>query len=222
MAKEARKKALERRKGRPLRDAFDFKHLQAFLGLVNTSCPVANARIRISFILLACYGFRIGQFGLFTIGNLRELYYGSGTRMEAIKSRKREFIEMPKIRQVKQWLQFVQDDIDIILKSGPDDQLFYPCSREPQAFQNRQLNKILKLCVSLGSETACAQLHKVQYTSHSFRIGLVTRITEAHGIDTARRVANHSDIATTQHYLRNTFNKKQLFSVLRDIIQAPS
>jgi site-specific recombinase XerD len=61
-------------------------------------------------------------------------------------------------------------------------------------YLTERINKYLKIV---------SQKTGKHFTSHSFRIGLITALIDTTGISMACKIAGHSDIKTTELYNRN-------------------
>lgn len=81
--------------------------------------------------------------------------------------------------------------MNYFVKTQPFDKRAYQL--DPKTYLNR-LNRFL---------TAAGILFHKNLKTHSFRIGLVTRITAVAGLETAKEFVGHESVATTYRYNRN-------------------
>ena len=58
--------------------------------------------------------------------------------------------------------------------------------------------------------------------THSFRIGVINRVTQEFGIEQARELANRASVATTQIYLRTNVSERKANQIISRTMKAPS
>lgn len=208
-ALEARRQKRKNQKKKPLRDPFTFELFPKALEVAQRKEPLTTAKLRFGLVIMSCYGVRIGQILEMTIGQLRELWAGTGTKVRAIKTSADKEILMPRTLEVKHWLQKIEADINILLNSGKDENLIVNLSRE---HYTREINKILDAVIPKPT---------MVLKSHSMRINMINTITQTQGIEVARVLANHSTISTTQKYVRTELSERKLRTILKQVIPTP-
>lgn len=204
-----RKQAKENRKSQPLRDALDLDDLRTVFACVEGRFDYVNQRDRIAFLLLYLTGFRFGSLMFVIIGHIRQFLLTKRSITLRVEKDKGGTAVMtyqytPAFNPI---VDMIKTDILKYCAKKDFRKLAFPQNKTTYDYR---LNKILKKAGIIRGKTL---------KTHSFRIGVVTRITAAAGIHVASQFAGHRNIATTALYNRNILPVAQQKEVLTKAIQ---
>lgn len=161
-----------------------------------------NAQSRIMFTFMLNTGCRAGEICNLKMSDISE----DGSIVINGKGSKQRTLAMSDgLRQIM--------EVWFTLRDKNNEYIFYPTSGEmniEKKLKREAVNERIKTAVS---KTDISAERKSRITAHKTRSTLITRVIEQHGIERARQVAGHSNIATTEAY--NASNLAS--STLRDM-----
>lgn len=123
-------------------------------------------------------------------------------------------MEFPSNLSFKHAYSLAQDEIDYLIRHeillSQSSPFVITYSRE---HLNRSINKYLK---------QVSKHYQVELKSHSFRINVANEIIKKADIYSAKELLGHSNISTTQKYVRGTFSKEQKAALYEHMVKTNS
>lgn len=216
---KAEARARRAARNRTPRSAAYFLDYEAALKCVTSKKPFIKARDRVALLLLYITGIKVASLLLFTVSDLKTLrqFAKTGEGQLRIPSHKRtdtreDFLPLPPI--AKQLVTDRLEDIDFLIDHHSDETPVFHTEEQKKVLRrdvlNRNINEILK--------EASRQLNKKLQT-HSFRIGLITSITEDYGSDAAQHIIGHANVATTSLYARRHIRQRDISRMLNSALK---
>ena len=207
---EERRQRRAARKRAPARDAAQLSHYERAIDLSVSRGPsnFSKARDRVSLLFLFLTGMRVSNLRELRATHLRSLLSGNSLSIPQIKSG--GTLTHPIPREYVPLVSRRTEDINVLLVGRENSD--YVITGEQNS--NQQLNRVNLTSRLNALLKAVGQLEGRILTSHSFRIGLTTSIIERFGIDAARQILGHSNIATTSVYSRYTLSPSSIKRIL--------
>nr|YP_009184961.1 putative integrase/recombinase protein [Hafniomonas laevis]ALO63084.1 putative integrase/recombinase protein [Hafniomonas laevis] len=204
--KQAKSDKAKARKRNPLRSAFELEHFSKLIELTNPKTPKVRARDRVAFLILFLTGLRVSNLRLITYDMVRSfLVKHFAFTVKLVKPKGRSpLMTFRFVNAYKPFIALVQKDLDLFLKDVKLDAYAFTLSEKALI---GQLNKHMKRVGALTFKN---------YTTHSFRIGLVSRISAVAGLEAAKEFVGHADITTTQRYNRNKLTVAKQVAILKE------
>lgn len=205
-AKIKRKQAWLNRKRLPKRDPINYEIYKLLLE-ESEGPSYVSIRTRVAICLLTVTGIRISELlplKVWQVQTLVEEGWISIDRLKRGPANHKAFLT----KAGKQMIRDRQEDFDALIRIKNKDSYLFTSDRNPNQMLQRQT---LTMDVNKISKVVSQRLpDKPNITSHSFRIGYITKLwTDSKDIEFVRQTIGHQKLDSTSVYVRNLSDKQR-------------
>ena len=202
--------------------------IENILKCVKHKIKIQESKKKLAHVILGITGLRIGNLKYVKIEHFDKLFNKEGFFLRPIKTRKARKIYIPYTKPMKAILNLVKKDYEYIKEN--EKQIINQNNKKQlkgaQLEKGININEVSELYHELyiRRETVNKWLNKdlkkasvllnKEVTSHSYRRGIAIIVGRLRGIYTVKKLLNHTSIITTEKYLDDIMDKKEIENVM--------